>query len=82
MKKIGKALLAIGILAFALGTLGIAGGIIFSFSSLHTNESAGIGAVGAGIQFALIGSIIGIGGVLMSVVGIILLLVSKRPEFD
>ena len=80
MKKIGKALVILGIVVFLFGLFGIAGGLIISFGQLHSNESAGIGAVGGGIEFALLGSIAGFIGTILIVTGVILLLVSKRSE--
>lgn len=80
MKKLGKALLILGVTTFLLGLFVIAGGIVFSFSSLRMNESAGIGAVGGGIQFALLGSITGIVGTIVIVAGVILLLLSERSH--
>jgi hypothetical protein len=81
MKKFVKALMICGTLAFVLGLLGIAGGIILSFSSLRMNESAGIGAIGGfWLQLALLGSLAAIVGVFLIVVGVILFLLSKRSE--
>ena len=80
MKKIGKALVILGIVVFLFGLSGIAGGLIISFGQLHSNESAGIGAVGGGIEFALLGSIAGFIETILIVTGVILLLVSKRSE--
>lgn len=58
--------------------LGIAGtiwGIYGSFEALETNESAGIGAVGAEIQKALVFTICGILG---TVVGVLLIVFGIR----
>ena len=80
MKKLGKVLLITGVAAFVLGLFGIGAGLFVSFSQLHTNESAGIGAVGGGIEFALLGSIAGILGSFAIVAGVIVMLVSKRSD--
>lgn len=80
MKKFGKVLLTTGIAAFVLGLFGIGVGLIVSFSQVRMNESAGIGAVGGGIEFALLGSFAGLVGTIAVVAGVILLLLSKRSE--
>ena len=80
MKKLSKVLIVTGVVILALGILSIIGGLVVSFRSMRFNESAGIGAVGGALQFALIGSVAGIIGVLLIVVGLIMFLISKRRE--
>jgi hypothetical protein len=75
-----KTLLIGGIVVLMLGSLGITAGIILSFSQMHTNESAGIGAVGGGLEFAVLGSLADIVGVLSTAAGVILLFLSKRAR--
>ena len=82
MKTLWKKLIVPGTVVFLIGILGIVGGIFESFQSIHINESAGIGAVGAGLQFALIGSVAGIMGGLLIAAGLILLLISRRSKIN
>ena len=74
----GVVLLTVSIL---IGLGGTIWGIYSSFDALHTNESAGIGAVGGGIQNALVSTIVSIIG---SAIGIILIIVgairSRRSD--
>ena len=73
--SIGLVLLMVSIL---VGLGGTVWGIYRSFGSMVTNESAGIGAVGAGIFEALIFSIVGLIGFLAGVALIIVSLVRSR----
>jgi hypothetical protein len=82
MKTLWKKLIFAGTIVFLIGTLGIILGIFESFRSIHINESAGIGAVGAGLQFALIGGVAGVMGGLLIAAGLILLLISRRSKIN
>ena len=82
MKTLWKKLIVPGTVVFLIGILGIVGGIFESLQEIHINESAGIGAVGAGLQFALIGSVAGIMGGLLIAAGLILLLISRRSKIN
>ena len=71
MTTLWKILVIVGGLLLCLGPIGIAGGIYKSFDSLKTNESAGIGAVGGGIELALIGTVVSVIGLLLLISGVI-----------
>ena len=77
---LAKALIALGILLMVGSPFGVIAGIINSFAALHGNETAGIGAVGAGVYFALISSIAFFVGLILLVVGIIKLNRDKNPK--
>ena len=77
MSKLWKILVGGGAVLFILGLLGTAGGMYESFDSLKTNESAGIGAVGGGIELALIGAIGSIIGLLLFIAGVAILVIRK-----
>lgn len=82
MTTLWKILVIAGGLLVGLGPIGIVGGIYKSFASLKTNESAGIGAVGGGIELALVSAILSVVGLLLLVAGIILFVVNKRKPID
>jgi len=69
--------IALVILSPLFGLAGTIWGIYRSFGTLATNESAGIGAVGAGIWLALIATICGILG---AIGGVILILLGTRKS--
>ncbi len=64
--------IAIFIGSLLVGILGTIWGVYSSFDALETAESAGIGLVGAGIQNALIFTIVGLVG---SAFGIVLIVI-------
>lgn len=66
-----KILIGSGVLLILFSLNGIVAGIFLSFQALKTNESAGIGAVGSGIQFALISNIVFFVGLLILIVGLV-----------
>ncbi len=66
-----KILIGSGVLLILFSLIGIVAGIFLSFQALKTNESAGIGAVGSGIQFALISNIVFFVGLLILIVGLV-----------
>lgn len=79
-----KSLSRITLLGIALVTLcplgGLAGtiwGIYRSFGAMVTNESAGIGAVGGGLELALVFTIFGLLGTSF---GVILILLGTRKS--
>ena len=65
----GTAVFFISLVAAVLGTVW---NIRDSFDSMVKNESAGTGAVGAGIQYALLSSVLGLVG---CTIGIVLVLI-------
>ena len=73
-----KILIGGGSLIIFVGVIGIVGGILRSFQALKFNESAGIGAVGGGLQLALVGTILCFVGLLVLVFGCIKLYRDKR----
>lgn len=75
---ISKILIAVGVLIIVASLFGIVAGIVGSFYALETNESAGIGAVGAGIRFALISNIAFFVGVIVLGIGLIKLYRDKK----
>jgi biopolymer transport protein ExbB/TolQ len=77
MKKLWKIFIIGGGILFILGLIGTPVGIYMSFDALDANESAGIGAVGDGIGFALISNIVSIIGSLLLIVGVVLLVLKK-----
>ena len=77
---IAKILIGSGILVIFISLIGIVGGIFGSFQALKSNESAGIGAVGFGIQFALVSNILFFAGLLVLVFGCIKLYRDKRAR--
>jgi len=82
MRTLWKILVIVGGLLVGLGPIGIVGGIYRSFASLKTNELAGIGAVGGGIELALISAILSVVGLLLLVAGIIVVVVNKSRSTD
>ena len=66
-----KFLIISGISIIVASFLGIFWGIYRSFAALKTNESAGIDAVGGGIQFALYSNIFIFAGIILVVAGAI-----------
>lgn len=77
MSRITMVGIALVILSPLFGLAGTIWGIYRSFGALATNESAGIGAVGAGIWLALIATICGILG---AIGGVILILLGTRKS--
>ena len=73
-----KILIGGGSLIIFVGVIGIVSGILRSFQALKFNESAGIGAVGGGLQLALVGTILCLVGLLVLVFGCINLYRDKR----
>lgn len=69
----------VGLILVVLGPLAGIGGTIWSisgsFAALKTNESAGIGAVGVGLQSAIVFSI---AGIVATIVGAILIIRAIR----
>jgi len=80
MKKPWKPLIITGVVTLAIGVLGIFVGIFESFGSIRINGNAGVGAVGAGLPFLLIGSVAAVAGGLLTLVGSILLIVSRHSD--
>ena len=76
-RKLGRLLAYVGLLFIVGSLLGIVGGIYASFSSLQFNESAGIGAVGSGIWFAMLSSFAALVGIVLAIVGLILVAKNK-----
>lgn len=66
-----KILIGSGVLLILVSLIGIVAGIFLSFQALKFNESAGIGAVGSGIQFALVSNIVFFVGLLILIVGLV-----------
>ncbi len=77
---ISKILIAIGTLIIVASVFGIIAGIGGSFYALKTNESAGIGAVGTGIWFALISNIAFFVGVIVLGIGCIKLYRERKQR--
>ena len=76
-RTIGKIILATGLLLTGAGILGLAAGVYVSFAALRFNESAGIGAVGGGIWFAMLGSVTSLIGIALAIVGLMLVIKNK-----
>jgi hypothetical protein len=77
---LSRILLVSGILMIVASFIGVALSLHSSFASLHTNESAGIGAVGDGIYFALISTIAFFVGLGLLIGGVIKLILEKRSK--
>ena len=75
-----KILIGIGILMVLSSLAGIVGGIFSSFQALKSNESAGIGSVGFGLQFALFSNILFFVGLIVLIVGCVKLYRDKRAS--
>ena len=75
-----KILIGSGILIMFTSIIGVVGGIFGSFEALKSSESAGIGAVGDGIQFALVSNILFFVGILVLLFGCIKLYRDKRAS--
>ncbi len=75
---LAKILIGSGILIVFVSIICVLGGIFSSFQALRFNESAGIGAVGGGLQFALLAVILFIVGLLFMVFGGLKLYRGKR----
>jgi hypothetical protein len=71
---------AILIASILIGTLGVFWFIHNSFESLRTNQTAGIGAVGASIEYAIVSSVFGIIGILTGLIFIIVGAVKARNQ--
>jgi hypothetical protein len=82
MTTLWKVLVIAGGFLLGLGPIGVAGGIYKSFASLKTNELAGIGAVGGGIELALVSAILSVIGLLLLVAGMIAFVVNKSRSTD
>ena len=78
--KLEKILIASGILVMVAGLFGTIAGIYESFASIKFNETAGIGAVGAGLWFALLSNIGFFGGLLLLIIGIVKLARKARSS--
>ena len=75
-----KVLIGIGVLLILVSLIGIVAGIFLSFQALKTNESAGIGAVGSGIQLALVSNIVFFVGLLILIVGLVKFYRDRKPK--
>ena len=69
--KIEKILISSGLLLMAASSIGVVAGVYRSFSAMRFNETAGIGAVGNGILFALISNIAFFVGLVLLIVGVV-----------
>jgi hypothetical protein len=76
--KIEEILIGSGLLLTAASPIGVIWGIYRSFAALKFNESAGIGAVGNGLWFALVGSIAFFIGLALLIIGVVKFMRSKR----
>ena len=65
-----------------LGFLGMIWGIHNAFDALRTNETAGIGQVGVGIETALISTVVSIIGIIIGLVLIIFGIVKAKQNKD
>ena len=78
---ISKILIACGIVIILASLIGIGGGIYSSFQAMKANESAGIGAVGSGLQFALVSNILVFLGLAILAIGLVKFFKEKnRPK--
>lgn len=75
---LGKLLIGSGIFLILSGVIGCALGIYSTFQAMKFNENAGIGAIGTGIQFALISSIFALVGFILLIIGWIKLYRDKK----
>lgn len=66
--------------SLVVGFLGMIWGIHNAFDSLRTNETAGIGQVGAGIEIALISTVVSIIGLVIGLILIILGIVKAKQN--
>jgi hypothetical protein len=73
-----KILIGGGLLLMAASLLGIIGGIYGSFASLKFNETAGIGAVGNGLLFALLSNVAFFVGLLLFIIDVVKLVLKNR----
>jgi len=78
--KIEKILIGSGLLLMAASSIGVVGGIYRSFSAMRFNETAGIGAVGNGILFALVSNIAFFVGLVLLIVGVVKLVRKNRSR--
>jgi biopolymer transport protein ExbB/TolQ len=69
-----------GILLMLAGFFGTFWGIYQSFAALDNSESAGIGAVGGWIRFALVSSIVGILAIIPVAVGLVKLYKASKSK--
>ena len=76
-RTIGKIFLGAGLLLTVGSVLGIVGGIYASFAGMKFNESAGIGAIGNGIWFAMLSSFTALVGIAFAIVGLVLVVKNK-----
>jgi hypothetical protein len=74
---IGKIFLGAGLLLTAGSVLGIVGGIYTSFAAMKFNESAGIGAIGNGIWFAMLSGFTALVGIVFAIVGLVFVVKNK-----
>ena len=78
---IAKILIATGTLMIFASVIAIGGGIYRSFSSMKTNGSAGIGAVGSGLPLALVSNIFVFVGLAVLIIGLVKFFKEKnRPK--
>ena len=77
---LAKVLIAAGILLMVGSLFGVIAGIISGIAAFHGNETAGIGALGGGLQFALISIIAFFVGLTLIVAGIVRLYRDKKSE--
>lgn len=68
---ISKLLIVGGVVIILSGIIGIGGGIYYSFQAMQFSESAGIGAVGSGLLFALVSNILIFVGLAIMAVGLV-----------
>jgi hypothetical protein len=74
-----KLLIGSGTLLMLASMIGTYTGIYSSFSALKMNETAGIGAVGGALSFALVSSVAFFIGMLLLIIGVVRLLLKNRP---
>jgi len=74
LKPIQKVGLALGVLSVVVGFGGTVYQVYASFETMRFNESAGIGAVGGALVYALLFSAVGIIG---SIVGAVLIITGR-----
>jgi hypothetical protein len=78
MTMLGKILVIAGGLLLVLGSLGIGGAILKSLDSVRFTGSAGIGAVGGGLELALIGAVVSVIGLLLLAAGVVIFVVNSN----
>ena len=78
--KIEKILIGSGLLLMAASSIGVVAGIYRSFSAMRFNETAGIGAVGNGILFALASNVAFFVGLILLIGGVVKLVRKNRSR--